>query len=324
MPAPNETRERAMESVRQADTGPALAHLLELARQGQEQVLLEQLRRHEAIGEWSPPARDALLHAFAVTLGDLHAGTVGPAVFEFLDSVEPLTRVPHFDHPQVGVPLYNIRAAAAGSRNRWMYDEARTRSARMLSQGETPAWLETFRAQPRTGRQGMVDSLADVNPDQSLAIGKAAIAGIEDDPALTAVVIRSAFLAQDFTLFKSAVLNGSGPDLAPALGAFSTAFTAQEAVVLARESIAVAPPATSALVLAQLAHQLATDSQMVELLFETLSHHELGAAAAMTLARHPDPVVRERLQNLAQSDNGVAAGRAALAIAMPEPGEREK
>lgn len=321
MPAPNETRARAMETVSHADTGPALDELLQLARQGDEQALLRQIRRHESGGDWLPAARDALLHALAANLGDLPAGSVGPAVLDHLETIEPTTFVPHFDHPQVGVPLFNIRAAAAGSRNRWHYEEARSRSARLLATSGTPAWFEQFHAESRPGRLGMVDSLADLGHQATMALGAAASADLETDPALTAIVLRCAILTRDVTLFRSAMLNGAGPDLAPALRSFTETFSAEYAVLLAREAIASAAPVNAALVLAELAPELAPDPAMTDLLFDTLSHPELGAAASMALARHPDLLVRERLQALAASDDGLAARRAALALALPATAE---
>ena len=139
-PEPNWTHEAAVAAISRSDTRSTLAGLFDLARRGDSSGLLAELGQIEAAVDLSDPARDRLLHDFATGLGDLPPGTVNRHVLDRLQSYRPRTLVPDEHHPTVGVPLYNVRAAAAGSLNEWNRLTAWTEGERLL-QGEDEAWI---------------------------------------------------------------------------------------------------------------------------------------------------------------------------------------
>ena len=119
LPGPNWTPLGAVAAAETPAARDTLRSLYQLARDGQDQALLEQV---EAIAEDTQrpdPERDYVLHSLAVSLSDFQPGLVGPEVLEYLARTRSRVRIPHEENPGTGVPLYNIRAAAAGSLAAW-------------------------------------------------------------------------------------------------------------------------------------------------------------------------------------------------------------
>ena len=315
MTPPNDTRARAMQSISQADTTPRLAELYRLARSGDDTALLLQLESQASRDDLPAAARDYILYTFAISLGDLEAGSVGPVVFQYLESTSPRVRVPHPDHPRVGVPLFNIPAAASGSRTRWHYDEARASGQRLLALGSTQ-WLTAYLDESPAGRQGMLDGLANATATQTRQVGEQALAGTNKRDERTEVATRSALMLQDPDMLRFAILNGRGPALTAAIRDMHDLLTPLEVVDLAAEASTDAPPATAALIFAESTDRLAGEVEMSELLFSTLPNPELGGAAALALARNPNPEVRARLQAIADDGDSLPARRAQLALGL--------
>jgi hypothetical protein len=112
MPEPNWSLAMARSAAGSIEVQTALKPLFQLAREGKDELLLQELANIEKRSDWPLPAREYVLHRFASGLGDLQAWTVGPGVLEYLESYQAQTLVPHGDHARAGVPLFNIRSAA--------------------------------------------------------------------------------------------------------------------------------------------------------------------------------------------------------------------
>ena len=119
MPRPNWGRATASAAAHSAESRQSLAALFRLAREGRDSELLSQVRSITESSDLSAPERDRVLFELAVALGDFEPGVVGPGVLEFLADTRSLALVPHEEGPGIGVPLYNIRAAAAGALVQW-------------------------------------------------------------------------------------------------------------------------------------------------------------------------------------------------------------
>jgi hypothetical protein len=112
---PNWTQQAALQAAGEVDLVTELGPLFERARAGRDADLRRQLEAVTANEKWPLPARERLLHAFALGLGDLPPGAAGPESLAYLLDYRPRTLVPHEDHASAGVPLFNVPAAAAGS-----------------------------------------------------------------------------------------------------------------------------------------------------------------------------------------------------------------
>lgn len=119
LPEPNWNRHAAIESASRADTRTTLESLYLLARQGRGEELMSTVRSIEDDTGWPDPAREKVLYSLALALGEFEPVSIGPEVLEYLLERHSRTLVPHEEHPEMGVPLFNIRAAAAGSLAEW-------------------------------------------------------------------------------------------------------------------------------------------------------------------------------------------------------------
>ncbi|MEE4218213.1 MAG: hypothetical protein V2I48_11430 [Xanthomonadales bacterium] len=130
LPKPNWNRHAAIEASSLAETRIHLESLFELAREGRGEELMRTVRAIELDAGWTDPAREKVLHSLALALGDFEPGVIGPQVLEYLAERRSRILVPHEEHPGMGVPLFNIRAAATGSLAEWSRHEKRLRAER--------------------------------------------------------------------------------------------------------------------------------------------------------------------------------------------------
>jgi hypothetical protein len=340
MPAPNWARRDALQAAGTANALAELKPLFELARAGRDDEVLELLQRVAGAEQWPQPARERILHAFALGLGDLPPGSVGPGVLDYLLAWQPRTRVPHPDNELVGVPLFDIGAAANGAVNAWARQSGQEAARSLLARhGEDPGaapnstpsstssstpastpasnwiekWIDAYLAASPARRQGFADALDDAPPAQLRALSKAAREALARAPDLTLVAVRCAVLLADAALLRQAIVAGRGPGLASALQWAGQSLGETERIELLQGLARDAAPTSAALAIAALAPGLLHYPEVANLLFELLGDPALGAAAALTLSRSDSPAVRDRLAGLAGGGD-LAARRAAIAL----------
>ena len=307
------SRAQALEAASEVNLTAALAPLYALAREGNERELLRQLQAVESNPDWSRPARERVLHAFALGLSDLDAGAIGPEVFEFLQSVEMRTHIPHDDFPLSGIPMFNIRAAAVGSRASWKRDEGWQRSMDARER-DGHYWIQAYLEEDAMGRQGFLESMPALPARLLRETGDRALREMVNHESLTAVATRSAVLLDDAAMLTLALSQGSGPALTMAIRDAARTFDPVQGSFLLETAVALARPQTASLVLAQFGPDLLDHASSFELIFSLLSDPELGASAALVLAGSDRPDIREQLRMLAASDDPLASGRARLAL----------
>jgi hypothetical protein len=308
-PEPNWTRQHALEAAVRIDTADELKALYQLAREARNEELLRELQAIESAESLPDPARDQLLHSFALGLGDLPAWSVNREVIDFLQQYKAQTLVPHEERVSVGVALFNIRAATAGSVNQWQRDSAWSELDAGVSQ-----------------RRGFLDAL-DSAPDTRLEeIGQMALQGISGDSSLTLVATRTGILLGDTEIFQQSVARGDGAELADSLRSAAGTFDEAEIESILKYSMAHAQPAIASLAMAELAPRVLDQPPVTQLLFKTLEHRELGATAAMLLSSSTEPAVRQQLAELAAGSQSMASRRASLALGNGgyKPAEDEK
>jgi hypothetical protein len=296
-----------------------LRPLFERARAGEDADLRRRLEAVAANKEWPLPARERLLHAFALGLGDLPPGAAGPESLGYLLDYRPQTLVPHEDHPSAGVALFNIPAAAAGSMNLWRrqiaYDASRKLLAQSASTWSAESWVAAWLAADPASRRGLLDAL-DLAPEARLReVAALALRDLPQRPELTPVAVRSAALLPDPDLLGDALVKGDGPELAAALRSAAATLDETERASLLRRLVGEAPAGNASLAIAEWAPGLLHDPAVAGLLFDLLGDPALGATAALALAGSPQPAVRERLAELAARGDDTSARRAAAALA---------
>jgi hypothetical protein len=314
MPEPNWTLRSAREAAGTIDLIAELKPLFAAARAGRDQALLRQLRGLAANETWPIPARERVLHAFALGLGDLQPGSIGPGAIEYLLSYQPRTLVPHDDHAHAAVPLFNVRAAMSGSINEWDRQVGAEESLDLLRRNNV-AWVGVFRAAGPARQGGLLAGLESASDAQLRALASQVLHDLPGAPELTLVVARSALLLSDLELFQRIVVTGRGAGVAQALRAAAAALDEPERAAVLRHATAKAPAANASLAVAELAPGLLQQPETVTLLLDLLGDRQLGPAAALALSASTAPLIHERLAQLAAAGAGLPSKRAAIALA---------
>lgn len=316
---PNWTEKQALQAAGEIDLATELAPLFERARAGDDADLRGRLEAIAANQRWPLPARERLLHAFALGLGELPPGAAGPESIGYLLGYRPQTLVPHEDHAAAGVPLFNIPAAASGSMNLWRRQIAYDTSQAMLAQRaptwSAETWVAAWLEHDPASRRGFLDAL-DRAPEARLREVAALVRReLPQRPALTPVAVWLAAMLPAPDLLGDALILGTGPELATALRLAAATLNETERARLLRRLVAEAPPGNASLAIAELAPGLLHEPSVAGLLFDRLGDPALGASAALTLAYSRQPAVREQLAELARRDNDAPSRRAAAALA---------
>jgi len=322
LPEPNWDRAVALQTVRETDTKAILKSLYQMARSGRNGELMDSL---SAIGEdpgMPGPTKDYLVFSFTLGLSDLDANAVNHQVLNFLSTYKARTLVAHDEHPAMAVPLFNIRAAASGVRNRWDRQQASVRAEILLP--EPPdQWLVSYLAANPVERRGFVDALEFATPGQLHSLGGAALDHLDEKPELTLITARAGLDSGDLELLRQSISRGGGPDLPGILKAASTRLSDKESIDLLIHSLQFGSDSSAALAIAQLAPAQLDKPEVRDLLFSTLQDRGLGASAALVLGASPDPEIQDRLRKIASDQGGLAAQRAALAISIHRSGRED-
>ena len=313
MPEPNWDRAQALQAIDKTDTQARLKPLFQLARTGSSAELLDALSAIELDFAMAAPAKDYLVFSFTLGLSDLDADAVDSEVLEFLSHYKTRTLVEHDDHPGMALPLFNVRAAAAGVQNRWGRQKAAARAEALLL-GPADEWVLFYLAADPTGRRGFDDALGFATPDQLRVLGQAALSQLDEHPELTQVTARTAMETGNTELLQQAITKGGGPDLSRILEAASRKLSIDDRIELLSHSMEQGSDTKAALAIAHLAPSLLDEPLVREMLFSTLADRKLGAASALVLGASTDPEIETRLSKIASAKSGLEGQRAALAI----------
>lgn len=315
-PEPNWSAPAAQTAAGQADLNAQLAPLFDQARLGRDAALLDGLRAVAADERLPVPARERILFDFAVSLGELPPGAVGPQVLDYLQNYRPRTLVPHPDNDSVGTPLYNVGAAAAGSLNAWRRQSGYAAGRSLLADPAphpTERFLAEFARASGPGRQGLADALPLADAEQLAAIVAQALAAVPERPELGPVAVRASLLLGDPESLQRALAAADGPQLAGLIAEAGAQLDEPGRIDLLIGLLDTAAPGTAALAVGTLAPGLLHRPEVVDRLFALLGDLALGSAAALALSDSTRPDLHDRLRELAAGD-GLAARRAALAL----------
>ncbi len=316
---PNWDRTLAVETAHQQSLVPELQQLFQLARSGQDALLVQSLNAIEQDSNLPVPVREQALFRFAVGLADLDPDSVGPAVLQHLLNYQPRVIVSHEELDTMGVPLFNIRAATHGVRNSWARRKAENRAQRFSSE-QTGQWIDSYLASSPQERKGFVDALDYASDAELMNLSKASLVRLSDHPELTTVAGKSALLMRDSQALEHLLVTGRGPQLSGILAAAVEKFSEEEIATLHQTAIRSAPPESAALAIAHLSPALGNHAGTRKLLIDLLRHPELGSAAALALAGYSDPEIKAVLLALTASEDPLAASRASLALELSTNG----
>jgi len=151
---PNWDRDTAVGAIDEERVQGELTLLFRHARSGHSAKLMREVKAIAEGRDRPAPERDRILFQLAAALGELEPQTIEPEIIDYLSTTRSWVLVAHEDHPELGVPLYNIRAAASGSLQTWNHygKQDRKQDVRSLLQALSSADSTVTAAQLRQAR----------------------------------------------------------------------------------------------------------------------------------------------------------------------------
>ena len=319
-PASSEQWERdsAMAAVRSVDIATAVFQIRDISSLADGEAALTNLRNLETRSDWPLPAREAALYQFTRSLADLPRDAVAAEVMEHLRNYQAQTLVPHEDHRGAQVPLFNLRGAAAGVENSWQRAEIAIEAAELLESNPALMVSNFATSNNRNQRAAYLETLESAGMesagmDNVFTLQSIATERLTDLPSLTPVVGEAAAMTGDRFTIEQLLLNGRGSGLSSALTRVESKLLTPDLSELLTFAVEQAPAENAALAMAAWWPRLKHDAISRDLLLATLADQELGASAALALAREPDIQTIKALQDAAAGESD-AARRAQMAL----------
>ena len=263
--------------------------------------------------DWPLPAREAAIYKFTQSLASGPRDAVAGAMMQYLSSYRAQVLVPHEDHADGTVPLFNVRGAAAGVKNGWTRSESAAEARVLLATNPAAFADEYLTSSHPAQRAGYLDELQRANPVSVQTVQTAALEQLGESPELTRLLAVTAIITADPLAARRLLTDGAGPGLASALVTLGAQNSAAGTAALLKFGIEHAPVANAALAIAAWWPALRNDAATRQLLINTLADSGLGSAAALALAQSPDIQTIRQLQRIAGGDSA-AARRAQLAL----------
>jgi hypothetical protein len=302
-----------MAAVGSANIEMAVSEITNIALLADGEATVAKLKQLESRTDWPLPAREAALFEFTRALAELPRAAVAIEVMQHLQNYEAQTLVPHEDHGETLVPLFNIRGAATGIENGWQRQEFAQDAMKLLKADPATLVSAYVESDNRNRRAGYLDALQQAEFSDIAVVQSTALAQLELTPGLTPVVGLTAVLTADTLTARQLLLNGRGAGLSSTLRQLGERLGPAETGALLTYAILEAPTGNAALAIAAWWPGLRHEADLRDLLVEMLADPALGSAAALALAQSPDIQTIKVLQDTAGGDS-VAARRAQVAL----------
>ena len=311
--APVWDRASAMAAVRSVDIEPAVFEISNISTLADATTTLNRLRGIETRGDWPLPAREAAIYQFTRSLAEFPRDAVAVEIMQHLLTYQARTLVPHEEHSEAAVPLFNIRAAASGVQNGWQRAESAAEAGVLLGQNPQALVSAFLRSASYTTRAGYLDALRHADMADIRAVQSVALENLRDAPELTRLVGVTATISGDTDAARQLLIHGEGEGLVSALKSIGDGLPRTKAAGLLVIAIQQAPASNASLAIAAWWPLLRHEPAVRELLLDTLADPSLGSAAALALAKSPDIQTIKALQDKAAGDS-IAAQRARMAL----------
>jgi len=306
-------RGSALAAVRTVNIDVAVREIGSISTLADGETTLSRLKNIETRSDWPLPAREAAVYRFTRSLTEFPRDAVATEVMQYLLEYQARTLVPHEDHGDAFVPLYNIRGAAMGVENDWQRKEFAVEAGILLNTNPA-ALVDSYKdTTNRNARSGYLDALQQADMEKVLAVQSATLEQLGTTPGLTPMLGVTATVSTDSWAIRQLLLNGRGPALSSAFRKTAMQMQAPELNSLLVYAIEQAPTHNAALAIAQWWPQLRHDPSIRDLLLEKLADPNLGATAALALAQSPDIQTIRDLKAVADGDS-MAAHRAQMAL----------
>jgi len=312
-------RSSALATVRAVNIDAAVYEIGELSSLTDGTKALNKLKQIETRSDWPLPVREAVIYQFTRSLAELPRDAVATEVMQHLRSYQAQTLVPHEDHGEHSVPLFNIRAAAAGVESGWQRAESGVEAAMLLETNPT-ALVSTYITSTNPIQQaGYLDALQYAGIADVVAVQNVSLERLGQEPGLTPMVGVTTLITLDAFAVEQLLVNGRGPGLSSTLKKLDERLQVADTAALLDFAIQQAPASNATLAIAAWWPRLKHDSVTRDLMIDLLADPALGASAALALAQSPDIQTIKALQDTAKGSS-VAARRAQMALDLNRAG----
>jgi len=232
---------------------------------------LKKLHELENRSDWPLPAREAALYRFTRSLSELPRAAVDAGVVQHLRSYQPRTLVPHEDHANTLVPLFNLGAAVAGVANAWLQNEALA-DATLTLQKEPSVLLDMYlQSNSNAQRSGYLEALRQADPEGLQSLQNAAVERLDAVPDLGAVLGTLVSITADTDALGHLLMEGRGTGLARALQRTATRLPVAKLMQMLQLAVQQAPTDNAALAIAYWWPRLRHDASIRQLLLDKLA-----------------------------------------------------
>ena len=306
-------RDSALAAVRSIDIDQAVYEIGDISSLANPDSTLTGLGNIETRGDWPLPAREAEIYQFTRSLAELPRDAVAVEVMQHLQIYQARVLVPHEDHHDAYVPLFNVRAAAAGVENAWQRVEYASEAETLLA-SDTGKLVSTYVVSTsKNQRAAYLDVVKHTGMAEVLAIQESALRQLKESPAVTPLLGITAGMTADTYVIERLLTDGRGAGFSSTLVQLGHQLPIAETAALLDFAIQHAPTANAALAISAWWPRLKHMSSSRDALVDLLDDPSLGASAALALAQSPDLQTIKILQDTA-SDNTSAAKRAQMAL----------
>jgi hypothetical protein len=309
-----------MAAVRSVNIDTAVFEVGNLASLADAETTLVKLKNIETRSDWPLPAREAAIHQFTRSLAELPRDAVAVEIMQHLHNYQAQTLVPHEDHGDALIPLFNIRGAAAGVENSWQRAEFGAEAEALLE--TDPRSLVSVYAQSTNHNQASAyrDALRQADLNDVVVVQETVLESIEEKSKLTSLLGVTTLRTANTIAVQMLLKNGRGAAVSPALVQLGERLQRPDIASLLEFAIEQAPASNATLAIAAWWPRLKHEAVSRDLLVGLLADPELGSSAALALSKQPDIQTIKHLQEIAEGDSD-AAQRAQMALDFNRSGE---
>ncbi|HET6564666.1 MAG TPA: hypothetical protein VFG52_04570 [Xanthomonadales bacterium] len=308
---PNWEKASALQAAAQANSQLQVQSWQQQIDAGQAAAVLVELQQSSGSGS---PGFEAQLYGLAQTMAEAPLDATSDRLLAWLENYSPAVLVAHEESASHGVPLFPVAAAAKGSRLERQRRTAQLRADALVA--DPQRWIAHFLAASPVEQQGLQQGLRKANPATLAPLARmlpGELAGHAELAMPTGIV---ASILADTALFTSALQHSQGADTVQILREANWRLDMAQRIQLFHTVLALPQPGHRALGVSMLAPGLHSNPAVSTQLLEMLDDEDLGAAAALALAGHPDSQVQASLRQKLQ-EGGRGAQRASLAQGLP-------
>lgn len=312
-------RAGAMSAVQSVNIDAAVYKIGDISSLGDATTTLNNLKALETRPDWPSPAREAAIYQFTQSLAELPRDAIATEVMQYLGTYQSQTLVPHEDHGDSFIPLFNIRGAAAGVENGWQRTEFAREAVTLLEKDPTTLVSNYLASADHNKQYGYLDALRQAEIGDVWTVQDIVLEQLGEESELTGMLAVTTAITADAPAIRQFLSHGQGAGFSAALVQLENQLSQPEIAAQLVFAIQQAPTGNATLAIAAWWPRLSHDPELRDLMVATLSDPHLGASAALALAQNPDIQTINLLQKAASGES-IAAQRAQMALDLNRAG----